>query len=194
MAAFQWTEEFVTGHPTVDAQHLRLVELVNGYAELLASHGADLSAVEVLLGELVDYTSASDRPLTCLMVDADGFKQINDSQGHDAGDLVLKRLARELVAAVRTDDIVCRLGGDEFLVICPNTGRAGGAVVGEALRATVAALHVAAGQGVWHGSVSVGVGARAPGMAEHEDLLKVADEGVYAAKRDGRNCVRTVQA
>ena len=142
------------------------------------------------LAQLWAESAESSRPLSCLMIDADGFKQINDTQGHDAGDVVLRTLARELKNAVRTDDVVCRLGGDEFLVICPNTDQAGAQQVGEQLRSNVAAMHVKAGQGVWHGSVSVGVGTRAAAMREPEELLKAADEGVYAAKRDGRNCVR----
>jgi len=55
------------------------------------------------------------------MIDTDGFKEVNDTYSHDAGDIVLQRLARELQHSVYSDDIVCRSGGDEFIVICPNT-------------------------------------------------------------------------
>ena len=134
-----------------------------------------------------------DKPLACMMIDADGFKGINDTQGHDAGDLVLRTLAKQLLHAVRTDDIVCRLGGDEFLVICPSTPLAGALKLAEDVRAEVAKLRVAAGDGEWRGSVSVGVAARTPPMTRIEDLVKAADLGVYAAKRNGRNCVATEQ-
>ncbi len=133
------------------------------------------------------------KPLSCLMVDADGFKNINDTYGHDAGDVVLQRLAQELQHAVRSDDIVCRLGGDEFLIICPNTGITGALYLGEQTRAKVAALQVSAGSGFWHGSVSIGVASSGPAITTVDALIKEADNAVYRAKKDGRNCVRSMQ-
>ena len=134
-----------------------------------------------------------DRPIACMMIDADGFKTVNDTHGHDAGDAVLRALAKQLQHAVRTDDIVCRLGGDEFLVICPGTPLAGARTLAESIRSDVAAMRVPAGSGEWRGSVSVGVAARAAAMQRHEDLVKAADLGVYAAKRKGRNRVDTAE-
>ncbi|MBE9398058.1 GGDEF domain-containing protein [Pontibacterium sp. N1Y112] len=129
--------------------------------------------------------------LSCMMIDADGFKQINDTYGHDAGDVVLKELANTLKDSVRSDDIVARLGGDEFLIICPDTGLEDGLMVAENVRAQVNAMRVSAGEGEWHGSISVGVSARTQAMEGPEMLIKSADLGVYQAKEDGRNCVRT---
>ena len=130
-----------------------------------------------------------DTPLACMMIDADGFKQINDTHGHDAGDEVLRALSRQLRGAVRTDDLVCRLGGDEFFIICPATDMNGALKLAEKIRADVAALRVRAGTGEWCGSVSVGVAVRTVGMNKAEQFLKAADLGVYVAKRNGRNCV-----
>lgn len=132
--------------------------------------------------------------LACMMIDADGFKAINDNCGHDAGDTVLRQLSRSLLHAVRTDDVVCRLGGDEFLVICPKTPLEGALRLAEQLRREVAAMRVAAGKGEWRGSVSIGVAVRGAAMKDCEDLIKQADEGVYRAKREGRNRVATVCA
>ena len=87
-------------------------------------------------------------PLACMMIDADGFKIINDSHGHDAGDKVLRALSTKLLHTVRSDDIVCRLGGDEFLIICTNTPLDGAVKLAETLREEVAALRVQAGTGV----------------------------------------------
>lgn len=134
-----------------------------------------------------------DSALACMMIDADGFKQINDTYGHDAGDDVLRELARTLAHAVRTDDIVCRLGGDEFLIICPFTPLAGALKFAETIRREVAALRVPAGAGEWPGSISVGVAARSADMKGLEALMKTADDGVYIAKRNGRNRVATAQ-
>ncbi|MDP2805137.1 MAG: diguanylate cyclase [Gallionellaceae bacterium] len=130
-------------------------------------------------------------PMACMMIDADGFKQINDNFGHDAGDEVLKQLSMNLRHVVRTDDIVCRLGGDEFLVICPYTSLEGAMLVANKMREKVANLHVAVNGGEWVGSISVGVAARAATMQNPEDLIKAADEGVYMAKRNGRNRVES---
>jgi hemerythrin len=130
-------------------------------------------------------------PLACMMVDADGFKQVNDNHGHDAGDEVLRQLARNLRYTVRTDDVVCRLGGDEFFVICPRTQLEGAAQLAEKLRAAIAALRVPTGGGEWCGSISIGVAVRKPGMEHFEQLIKAADEGVYVAKKNGRNRVAT---
>ena len=132
---------------------------------------------------------SSNTALACMMIDADGFKQINDTHGHDAGDRVLQALSMQLRNAVRTDDLVCRLGGDEFLIICAATPMDGALQLAEKIRSDVAALRVNAGAGEWRGSVSIGVAVRTAGMNSMEDLLKTADLGVYAAKRNGRNCV-----
>lgn len=132
-------------------------------------------------------------PLALMMIDADGFKQMNDRWGHDAGDAVLRQLARTLVHAVRNDDLVCRLGGDEFVVIAERTALDGALLLAEKVRAEVHALQVPAGAGVWAGSISVGVAARAPDQADVHALLKLADAGVYAAKAAGRNAVRSTQ-
>lgn len=136
-------------------------------------------------------SAGAGQTMACLMVDADGFKEVNDWHGHDAGDRVLRELARCLRHGVRTDDVVCRLGGDEFLVICPHTPQDGALQLGEKLRAAVAELRVAVGDGVWKGSVSVGVAARSGAMQSPDALVNAADQGVYAAKRAGRNRVAT---
>ena len=138
-------------------------------------------------------SARSHKPISCIMIDADHFKEMNDSYGHDAGDQVLRALAKTLQHAVRTDDVVSRLGGDEFFVLCPNTDKEGGLILAEHLRKTVAELRVATeGGGCWHGSISVGLAVQSPQMDGYEDLLKAADASVYAAKRAGKNCVRTV--
>jgi len=137
---------------------------------------------------------ANGQPLACMMIDADGFKAINDTYGHDAGDEVLRQLSVGLKDTVRNDDMVCRLGGDEFLIICGNTSLDGAMQTAEKLRSAVSLLRVAAGGGVWSGSISLGVAVRLEGMKSVDELLKTADESVYLAKRNGRNCVATVKA
>lgn len=134
------------------------------------------------------------RAMSVLLVNADAFKPVNDEHGHEAGDVVLRTLATALRNCVRGYDEVCRLGGDEFLVIALETSLEGALALAERLRATIAALEVPVGdRGVWRGSVSIGVASRGPGVADVETLLRAADEGVYAAKRAGKNAVRACQ-
>ena len=150
-------------------------------------------AIEVLEREW-QAASQHDMSLACMMIDADGFKGINDSYGHDAGDAVLRHLARTLQHSIHNDDLLCRLGGDEFLVICPNTPLAGALQTAEKLRRKIATQRVTAGNGIWKGSISVGVAARQVNVDHAHALLKAADQGVYAAKAKGRNCVVSIQS
>lgn len=136
-------------------------------------------------------SSDRDSPISCMMIDADGFKQINDTYGHDAGDEVLRQLSQMLKDSVRSDDFTARLGGDEFLIICPGTDLKGALLVAEQIRASVDAMRVPAGtDGVWKGSISIGVASRNGAMNGPDDLIKATDNGVYLAKEAGRNCVR----
>ncbi|MEA3544226.1 MAG: diguanylate cyclase [Thermodesulfobacteriota bacterium] len=145
-----------------------------------------------ILEQLWDELLENSKPLACLMIDADGLKKINDSYGHDAGDIMLCALAKELQYAVRTDDIVCRLGGDEFLIICPNTDEEGAINIANMTHAKISELIVNVDGGVWQGSVSIGVAVKTGSMQNFEELITAADRGVYAAKEAGKNCVKMV--
>ncbi len=169
---------------------------------LANSHLEELSLTDVLTGlpnrrhalRRLDSEWKSGGLLACVMIDCDGFKQVNDTYGHDAGDSVLRAVAQCLKDHVRTDDLVSRLGGDEFLVICPHTGLGGGMYLAEQLRTTIGGMRVTAGDGHWQGSISVGVAARTDAMRRPDDLIKEADNGVYLSKNGGRNRVSTVQS
>lgn len=143
-----------------------------------------------ILEILWDEAQSKELALSCIMIDADNFKQINDTYGHDAGDIVLKELSRELEHAVRTDDTVCRLGGDEFLVICPFTDEEGALNIANIIHQKVNQLKVQAGKGSWKGSISVGIATKDKDMKSINDLIKQADLGVYASKEAGKNCVK----
>lgn len=134
---------------------------------------------------------ANKTPVTVIMIDVDHFKEVNDEFGHEAGDHVLRMLARCLKQAARTGDLVCRLGGDEFLVLCPNTELKEGLLLAEKLRVTVESLRISAGDGkCWNSSVSLGVASSSVSVGTVEDLLKKSDQGMYVAKDAGKNCVR----
>jgi diguanylate cyclase (GGDEF)-like protein len=123
-------------------------------------------------------------PTAVFMLDLDGFKQVNDEHGHLAGDLVLRRVARVLVAEVRTG-AVGRVGGDEFAVLLPATGVRDAFIVAERIRQEARRLRVPVARGL---SASIGV-AVYPGVAEAtvEGLLAAADAALYRAKDNGRD-------
>jgi diguanylate cyclase (GGDEF)-like protein len=135
--------------------------------------------------------SRSGAPLTVVMCDIDHFKRFNDDFGHDAGDQVLQTVAGELRRRFRDGDVVCRFGGEEFVVIAPATEVSVLRARVEEVREAVSLLTVRQGERAL-GSVtmSFGLASWAPGMdREGLALIKAADAALYAAKREGRNRV-----
>ena len=125
-----------------------------------------------------------------LTLDVDFFKSVNDTYGHDAGDRVLQEMAGRLRASIRSIDLACRTGGEEFVVVLPGTDLQTAERVGERVRKMVAAKPFLAAPGC-HLSITVSLGvASLPSVDERaEDLLKRADQALYRAKREGRNRV-----
>jgi len=130
-----------------------------------------------------------EKPLSLLVMDIDHFKKINDTYGHDVGDLVLKTFADILRGIVRKSDICARLGGEEFAVLLPNTDLEGARVLAERIRATVAKNPVEHGSIVIAFTVSIGVSQYRKGMQGIDELIKEADIALYRAKEGGRNRV-----
>jgi diguanylate cyclase (GGDEF)-like protein len=162
----------------------------------------ELSRTDLLTGlfnrrhldeQLTKHLIASRRhhhELGVLLLDLDHFKQVNDTHGHLTGDSVLCEFARRVQASLRAGDIAGRWGGEEFLVILPDTGLTGAHEVGEKIRAMTAAQPFSGTAGDIRVTVSGGC-AEAP--AEHpEDLVHRADTGLYEAKEQGRNCIVAV--
>jgi diguanylate cyclase (GGDEF)-like protein len=132
-------------------------------------------------------------PLSLLMVDIDRFKAINDQHGHLAGDRCLKALAALLTANARKVDLVARFGGEEFVVLLPETSEEQSLVAGERMRSQIQAQPISIEEGLPPVAVTVSVGAATSiGAAlTLDELLARADEAMYRAKRAGRNQVRT---
>lgn len=138
--------------------------------------------------------SAESSPLSVVFIDLDGFKQVNDTHGHVAGDELLKAIAQSLMTTVGEQGNTFRYGGDEFTVLCPGMSRTDAALLAEKLRACIAqtACEVSDKQSVSVSlTASIGVATYEGVVFKRPDqLVKAADKGVYAAKKSGRNAVR----
>jgi diguanylate cyclase (GGDEF)-like protein len=135
-------------------------------------------------------------PLALIMTDVDFFKKYNDSYGHQGGDDCLRRVATVLAqGARRPADLAARYGGEEFALILPHTTLEGAAVVADAMRRGVAGLNLlhASSSVAPHVTLSLGVAAISPGEPDvgPETLIERADNALYDAKREGRNCFVT---
>jgi diguanylate cyclase (GGDEF)-like protein len=144
------------------------------------------------LGRAFSTARRAHAPLAVVSLDLDLFKQVNDQYGHGAGDQLLTAVGTALAAAVRTSDLVGRVGGEEFLAILPDTEAQGALIVAERMRAAVAATYVAAAGGVC--SASAGVAQLHPADSEPAALLRRVDTALYHAKKSGRNRIELARA
>ncbi|MCC6667404.1 MAG: GGDEF domain-containing protein [Polyangiaceae bacterium] len=142
--------------------------------------------VQARLGEEVARSLRTGRGFSLAMLDIDHFKRVNDEHGHQTGDDVLRAFADDLTSRVRKTDCVGRWGGEEFLLILPETSKSAAHALLQALREHVARER----GGLPRFTISVGI-AELPGDAnEAVALVAAADARLYEAKRAGRNCVR----
>jgi len=202
--------QIVTGE-TLAALHMRMLPFINVYlreaapvieSKRLMENLRDSNLRDPMTGlnnrrfveEYVDTLLASTQRhkahLAILMLDLDYFKMVNDNYGHDAGDAVLKALAKTLRLAVRASDLVIRYGGEEFLIILPETDAEVGTQVAENIRAEVEKLKVPLTNGiVLQKTISIGVADFPEDSTTFWQAVKFADVALYRAKDDGRNRV-----
>lgn len=128
------------------------------------------------------------RPLSCLLIDLDNFKTVNDTYGHAIGDLALQQIAGILRETVRGSDTVFRFGGEEFLVLLPETELDGAIALAEKIRATAASRPFGDGERVFSLTLSAGV-ATLSDNESGQDMISRADKALYHAKGNGRNRV-----
>jgi diguanylate cyclase (GGDEF)-like protein len=131
-----------------------------------------------------------NEPASLIMLDADHFKKVNDTHGHEAGDQVLRQLADTARAQLRTEDVFARLGGEEFVVLAPDTSIQGAMELAERIRAEVEARHVPVKGGRLAFTISLGVAQTLEQDTDLEATLRRADLALYEAKENGRNQVR----
>ncbi|MDQ0320315.1 two-component system cell cycle response regulator [Pararhizobium capsulatum DSM 1112] len=140
---------------------------------------------------LIERAMARGRPLSVCITDIDRFKSVNDTYGHDAGDDVLREFARRVRATVRGADLACRYGGEEFVVVMPDTTAEMAAVIAERLRGIVEGQPFALSESSAALSITASLGIATLSLAGDtpETLLKRADTALYQAKSNGRNRV-----
>jgi diguanylate cyclase (GGDEF)-like protein len=148
---------------------------------------ANRRVLEERIDSLLESAKRHNRPISIASMDLDRFKDINDTLGHAEGDLVLKKVAGRLSDLVRGSDLFLRMGGDEFLIVLPETNAKAARVLADRLCNEVDALNIRTHENVKLG-ISIGISELQAEQSKEEWLFN-ADEALYQAKRNGRGCV-----
>jgi diguanylate cyclase (GGDEF)-like protein len=146
--------------------------------------------LEIALDRELRRVIRKQKPIAVLMIDVDHFKKFNDTFGHEAGDQVLRKVAGTLQQAVRSEDLVCRYGGEEFVIILPEISLEGALEKADVLRRRIAEISLhSQGEGLREITISVGIAVYPQHAESPELLLRASDRALYEAKHQGRNCV-----
>ena len=176
----------ITRQKELEAELVRLAE-IDGLTEILNRRSfMERSAMEL------KRAFRHRTPTSLLIIDIDHFKNVNDTYGHHVGDEVLRSLARRLADGLRREDLLGRIGGEEFAALLPQTDLEGALLAAERLRLAVESMVVPCDG--WEIRITVSIGAslqEAERVQDLERLLKSADSALYAAKQNGRNRVET---
>jgi diguanylate cyclase (GGDEF)-like protein len=169
-------------------QRAKLLSETDDLTGLFNTRGFAIAANR-LFGQAVRYA----RPTSVLMIDSDNLKGVNDAYGHDAGNRLLRQLATAIQAELRATDVPARYGGDEFIVLLPETPPKGALDVAERIRSTICAAPLSIEGRAIACSVSVGVACFPEDGRSLDALAARADRALYQAKKNGRNCVLRYQ-
>jgi diguanylate cyclase (GGDEF)-like protein len=165
-------------------QRAKLLSETDDLTGLFNTRGFAIAANR-LFGQALRY----DRPASVLMIDSDNLKRVNDAYGHDAGNRLLRQLANAIQAELRASDVPARYGGDEFIVLLPETPPKGALDVAERIRTAISGAALALEGKSVDCSVSVGVACFPEDGRSLDALAARADRALYHAKQRGRNCV-----
>ena len=182
------TLEVLASHLAVSLSNARMVQKLETMATTdgltgLFNKRAMLEAAEQKIAAAARF----DRRLAVLVVDIDLFKKVNDTHGHDVGDVVIRGLGEILKRQKRTTDVVARFGGEEFVVLCEQTDEKGAMLLAERIREELAKTAFHTPKGALSVTCSVGVGTFPEAGPGWEGVFKAADEALYVSKRSGRN-------
>ncbi len=191
-AGFVWLTITLTLKTAVDIKRVALLEQENITDPLIGIYNRRY--LDRRLGEEFARAKRYRLSLALLVIDVDHFKQVNDTYGHPIGDQVLRYWGGTILGAVRASDIVARYGGDEILIIAPNTRPVEALTLAERIRTEIESHGVTINSDTSQNqplrvTVSIGVTGLTPTSEKVEQLLKDADEMLYHAKNQGRNCV-----
>lgn len=182
------TLEVLASHVAVSLSNARMLRRLE---ELATSDGLtgllNKRALLDMVGTKLAAAKRFSRKLSVLVVDLDHFKKVNDTYGHDAGDVVLKALGGILRKTKRTTDAVARFGGEEFVVLCEDTDREGAVLLAERIREELQRTAFPVADGALNVTCSIGVSTYPDAGQDWETLFKGADEALYVSKRTGRN-------
>jgi diguanylate cyclase (GGDEF)-like protein len=153
------------------------------------------SYLEPFLESEVNSAKKENQPVSVMMVDMDHFKEINDSYGHTVGDHILAIFAQVILKCLRKTDIIARYGGDEFIVVLPNTDTETAKTVADRIRNEVAGTYIPPVDNVVISSIHCSIGISTyPVLCDSKNtLLKTSDLALYMAKHSGRNCTKIYQ-
>jgi len=149
--------------------------------------------LEQRLAEEIQRAKRHGSPLSCIYIDFDSFKLINDTYGHETGNTVLQRASQTARSSARGEDFVGRLGGDEFLIVLPQTDNAGALITAERIKKKLDAMELVASNGerIDFLTFSMGIASYPTNAQSKDDLIRAADEAMYRAKKAGgdRVCI-----
>ncbi len=151
------------------------------------------TAMEVALRREISLARRHRTPLSLIIMDIDGLKQVNDKYGHATGDQLIKAVVEALCGSLRDTDLVSRYGGDEFTILLNNTAPRGATVLAENIRKKIQSVACQFEDKTINVTVSMGV-ASLTGRDKHTGLFARADQALYDAKRQGRNCIKVADA
>ncbi len=182
------TLEVLASHLAVSLSNARMVQKLETMATTDGLTG--LFNKRAMLDSAAQKIAAAarfDRKLAVIMTDIDHFKKVNDTYGHDVGDVVIRGLADILKRQKRATDLVARFGGEEFVALCEQTDEKGAMLLAERIREELGKTNFRTAQGPLTVTCSVGVAIFPEAGKDWEALFKAADEALYVSKRSGRN-------